>query len=410
MTMWNDSHISAHLRQAFEHAVRGSSQRAIHLIELIETLQPSDENPMWAVAVVKAVLAAREGDSNKLLEHIRHASQNPLGESTLRSILVSENTAVPIIGKNMIRQAMADPKPWLREWIANKTNKYVLVSAIVLACTLTALISIALRSDHQSWFAKGDNSLQNSNGTNLPGIENLQEATGQVVLRLRVILKSGNTIWFPLSRGSAFFIARDGLLLTNRHVIDGGDEWVQKDNRVIDWDLEIRGLGGSSKTFKARVIHSSRYLDIAVLKIDFEFDDPPAWDTNINAGETVTSLGYPGAGQDVEKILNPQATLTKLNKISAAVDKGDDVDTSILLPETPSLFQGIISAIRSGERGQYIQTDAAIQPGMSGGPLINQRGKVVGLITWKHGSVEGMGQAISMVSVKKDIVHIDGMK
>ena len=67
-----------------------------------------------------------------------------------------------------------------------------------------------------------------------------------------------------------------------------------------------------------------------------------------------------------------------------------------------SITQGIVSSIRRDKGVVYIQTDAAISPGSSGGPLFNKKGKVIGVATWKVPSsfgAEGLGFAISIPSI-----------
>jgi len=156
------------------------------------------------------------------------------------------------------------------------------------------------------------------------------------------------------SIGSGVIINADkGYVMTNHHVIDGADEIVVtlKDNREIDAEL----IGSDPKT------------DIAVLKIDAsnlsELDFAP--DDQAKVGDYVIAIGNPfGLGQTVTT--------------------------------------GIISGLgRGGNRGgqyeDFIQTDAAINMGNSGGPLVNSRGQIIGINTQiysRSGGNDGIGFAV----------------
>lgn len=154
--------------------------------------------------------------------------------------------------------------------------------------------------------------------------------------------------------GSGFFIRPEGYILTNNHVVEGSDE--------ITVTLPNRN------SYPAKLIGASKDLDIAVLKIDvtnspyLEFADSDS----VQIGEWVVAIGNP---------LNLSYTVT----------------------------QGIISGLeRPGPnpdfRAELIQTDAAINQGNSGGPLVNLSGKVVGvnvaISVTELGKAEGIGFAI----------------
>ncbi|MES2014897.1 MAG: trypsin-like peptidase domain-containing protein [Pseudomonadota bacterium] len=132
--------------------------------------------------------------------------------------------------------------------------------------------------------------------------------------------------------GSGFFISSDGYVLTNAHVVDGADDVVVT---LID-----------RREFKARVLGSDKRADVALLKVDAsKLPSLPIGDSaRIRVGEWVIAIGSP---------FNLENTVTA----------------------------GIISA-KSRDTGDYlplIQSDVAVNPGNSGGPLINMRGEVIGM-------------------------------
>jgi S1-C subfamily serine protease len=78
-----------------------------------------------------------------------------------------------------------------------------------------------------------------------------------------------------------------------------------------------------------------------------------------------------------------------------------------------SVTEGIISALdRVGPNNlaEYIQTDVSLNPGNSGGPLINTRGKVVGINNFKIGDAESLGFALESNSIRDSINDLAGEK
>ncbi len=136
--------------------------------------------------------------------------------------------------------------------------------------------------------------------------------------------------------GSGFVISADGFIVTNNHVIEGADE------------IEIEFFSG--ETLAAKVIGTDKNTDIAVLKV--ESDSPLPF---VNFGDSDTAR----VGDWVVAMGNP-------------------------LGQGFSVSAGIVSARNRALAGiydDYIQTDAAINRGNSGGPLFNLDGEVVGVNT-----------------------------
>jgi serine protease Do len=154
------------------------------------------------------------------------------------------------------------------------------------------------------------------------------------------------------SLGSGFIISADGFILTNAHVVDGADEITV---RLID-----------KREFKAKVIGADKRTDVALIKIEaaalptVKLGDP----NKLKVGEWVLAIGSP-FGFD--------------NTVTAGIvsGKGRSLPQENLVP--------------------FIQTDAAVNPGNSGGPLFNMRGEVVGInsqIYSRTGGYMGLSFAI----------------
>jgi serine protease Do len=155
------------------------------------------------------------------------------------------------------------------------------------------------------------------------------------------------------SGGSGFVISGDGLVVTNNHVIRGADQ------------VRVR-LGDD--TFDAEVIGTDAATDIALLRIeaDRQLDYLQLGDsTGLRVGDWVMAIG------------NPQG-LTNSVTVGVVSAKGRRINIS---QETASFED-------------FIQTDAAINFGNSGGPLVNLTGQVVGINTAINWGSENIGFAV----------------
>lgn len=173
-----------------------------------------------------------------------------------------------------------------------------------------------------------------------------------------------------MSTGSGVIISEDGYIVTNNHVIDNADE------------LEV--TLNDNRKFKAKVIGADPTTDIALVKIDtkglpfLSFTDSE----KIRVGEWVLAVGNP---------YNLNSTVT----------------AGIISAKARSI--GIISSPNSETRANegieaFIQTDAAVNPGNSGGALVNLNGDLIGIntaIASRTGSYTGYSFAVPSNIVSK---------
>ena len=164
------------------------------------------------------------------------------------------------------------------------------------------------------------------------------------------------------SLGSGVIVRSDGVVVTNNHVIEGGQE--------------IMVVLGDRRELPAKVLLADPRVDVAVLKIDAGAERLPvlAMDDHEDAqiGDLVLAIGDPfGVGQTVT------------NGIVSALAR-----TGVGITEVP----------------YFIQTDAAINPGNSGGALVNMNGDMIGMntaILSQSGQSSGVGFAIPAAMVKR---------
>jgi len=173
---------------------------------------------------------------------------------------------------------------------------------------------------------------------------------------------------FYSASGSGFIITADGYVVTNSHVIDG-------------FDLIKVQVPGYDEPFVADIIGSDAQTDIAVLKIKSqdEFEYVTLGDSDaLLPGELAVAIGNPFG--------ELEGTVTV----------------------------GVISAMNRnlaeiGLEYELLQTDASINNGNSGGPLVNSFGEVIGVTNAKISSGEGLGFAIPINDVKtiiEDLINV----
>lgn len=169
--------------------------------------------------------------------------------------------------------------------------------------------------------------------------------------------------------GSGVIIDKDGIVLTNNHVVDDAD------------NIKVRLMDG--REFEAKVKGVDPQTDLAVITIDAKDLQPIKIGNSDKArvGDWVLAIGSP---------LNPQLEHTVTSGIISAKGR---------------------SAVGLSQYEDYIQTDAAINPGNSGGALVNLRGELIGInsaIATQTGGFMGIGFAIPTnlaQKVTKDIIE-----
>lgn len=174
--------------------------------------------------------------------------------------------------------------------------------------------------------------------------------------------------------GSGFIISEDGMILTNKHV-------------VLDEEAEYTVLTNDGGKFPAKVLAKDPNQDLAIIKIekqDYSFPTVQLGDSsNIKIGQTVIAIG--------------NALGEFRNTISVGVISG--------LGRTVTAGGGtFVETIED-----VIQTDAAINKGNSGGPLLNLKGEVIGINTATVLEAQNISFSIPVNKAKRDIEQVKSL-
>ena len=172
------------------------------------------------------------------------------------------------------------------------------------------------------------------------------------------------------SSGTGFAITSNGLIATNHHVVDGAKT------------IKVRGINNDfNKRYSAKLLISDKENDLAIIKVDDNSFSglgtiPYTIKSNgSNVGENIFVLGYP-----------------------LRASMGDEVKLTNGIISSKTGFQGDLSSY---------QISAPVQPGNSGGPLFNSKGKLIGIINAKHKGAENASYAVKSTYLSNLIDLLD---
>ena len=261
----------------------------------------------------------------------------------------------------------------------NKTNIGIVASAVFLSIVFGflagAITSVFFYSQFNNYSIETNlkpfpeieekeekESYQSQDSQETATIRAVKEASPAVVS----IMKS------EMEGGTGFIVSEDGLILTNKHV-------------VLDKEADYTVFTNDGRKFPAKVLAIDPVEDLAVLKIEQENNTP----------FPVLKLGNSDSleiGQAVIAIGNALAEFR--NTVSTGVISG-------LGRKITASGGGFVETLED-----VIQTDAAINKGNSGGPLLNLKGEVIGINTAMAINAQSIGFAIPINKAKKDIEQV----
>ncbi len=166
-------------------------------------------------------------------------------------------------------------------------------------------------------------------------------------------IKAVVSITTDIGIGSGAIIDKDGYIITNRHVIENARKGSVKTS--------------DGRVHAVRIVAKSPHADLAVLKIEGEFSRL-LFTKKPLVGSRIIAMGSP-AGLEF------------------------------------TVTEGIVSAVRTIGNIEYVQTDLSLNPGNSGGPVVNTKGEIVGIVSQKVKGFEGLGFAIAPEEAKQFVAE-----
>jgi S1-C subfamily serine protease len=181
--------------------------------------------------------------------------------------------------------------------------------------------------------------------------------------------------------GTGFIVSKDGMILTNKHV-------------VLDEEADYTVFTNDGKSFPAKVLARDPFQDLAIIKIDQEkiVDGQGSF---VLKSFPVVKLG------DSEKVQIGQTVIAIGNALGEFRNTVSVGVISGLGRTITASGGGLVETLED-----VIQTDAAINKGNSGGPLLNLKGEVVGINTAMVEQAQTIGFAIPINKAKKDIEQV----
>lgn len=206
---------------------------------------------------------------------------------------------------------------------------------------------------------------EDKNGENALTVSEIAEKMKPSVVAIEVTKPTKTSI------GSGIIISEDGYIATNSHLVAGG--------------TSVRVIMQDGTEFEAEIVGKDELSDVAVIKVDKTGLTPAVLGDSdaLIVGEHVTAIGTP-------------AGLELIGSVTDGIISGVNRDVKIY-DDTGALQKTM----------KLVQTNASINSGNSGGPLVNDAGEVIGIVTMKlTDGFDGVGFAIPINGAKKIIDEI----
>jgi putative serine protease PepD len=283
----------------------------------------------------------------------------------------------------LLQQQTHQPKPRKGGRIATLVGVAALAAALIGGASGAAVVGLEGNTTTSSLTSVTGQQLSNSAPID---VSSVAAKVLPSVVQVNVTLQDGDAI------GSGIVLTSDGRILTNAHVVEGA---------VGDVTVVL----SDGKKYQASVVGSDTKADIAVLQAKNATGLTAAAlgdSSKVAVGSTVVAIGSPGGLQNTVT----SGIVSALNRNLADVGGGQ--------PSTP--YSHTRNQASTGPSYTAIQTDASINQGNSGGPLVNTAGQVIGINSALYnpsassdsaGSV-GIGFAIPINDAKTIVTQITG--
>ncbi|MCP3906213.1 MAG: hypothetical protein GY715_21520 [Planctomycetes bacterium] len=244
--------------------------------------------------------------------------------------------------------------------------------------------------------------------------ELIQSTVCRVVVRQHVRLDRWKVAKLPVGMGTGCVIRRDGLIVTNAHVVDTDELPDITGHKIVGNDVVVVfHYGDRTYELAADEIHRSKRTDLAWIKVDHRFTRALAIAPTPVPGQPAKAFGYPWVADGAAAVNQIDEDVREYNDLlrRLGTDREPTVEEWLGGPGNllPTVTAGIVSAIRDTEEGLFIQTDTFVHNGNSGGPLVDGSGRVLGLVTFGSDEVESTNFCIGGYTMWEELRHEKGI-
>jgi len=399
-------------RRALEQAMFGSVDRATRMKEITQSTDHANEIQSWRYDLIEALIDIRIGRLELGEERLRTVFENAQALGITNSLLsVLNKSHFDESQRRMIRttvQSALEAKN-----TSTQSGFWYRYRSIMIAASIILLIGGS--SAYAIWRYMQPIPFE---------LKQAEQNVGLIVTALEWTLKDGTKMMVPGGSGSCFIVSGDGLLLTNRHVTTLGgtlsDMLLQSGTLGIGKDAidyTVTGFKylvrfGDGEWLEATLKYESEEFDVAVLQVDREFQRPLRIAGIPAVGEVVVVWGFPGIASDIAMALNSDNSSESNLKWRYKSKYQENNFMEYFYPLTSSSInrnEGHVStkpyrSTEMGTEGMVIQIDAPVNPGNSGGPLVNSQGRVIGIVTLESTKSESNNLAFAIESMKDELI------
>jgi S1-C subfamily serine protease len=412
------------IQQAHANLANGNTQAAIELLQKAKTLAQSDSLLTSTVYLEMAKACAQSDQNEATTEFFEKAimadssicdqaskwltelerSKNKKIVKQLRKIML-EHEPQSVDNTTNVMQSPSQEEPQSKKSplrsISNSFARFDFYSGLkILSFSCIALLFCIL-----IWFVTNQFFARKDKGSF--DINRVQNNVGQVFVVATIFDKdSKGEVTIPVSMGSSCAVGKDGYLITSRHIIESFRS-IEGEEDVINVQLFVCFGTLPSDRYVANIIHECPYFDAALIKIDRFFKNPfDEIKDPVEQGEQVFACGFPGTAGDLVAALDSKSILKKYSDEIKKLRSKGTADFFKLIPDASfsvSVTSGIVSSLRTVDNLTWVQTDASIKPGNSGGPLITPDYKLVAINTIKHKDSDTTNMSIMAKELKKEL-------
>lgn len=398
------SHLDTLIEQARSNLAQKDLKAALALLRRAEQLAQADSAMLGRIYFEMARVYGESSDEASALTLVRKAvKSNPEIASEIdewqRELVASKKT-------RLARKVRDEVKAYIPKVVAEGNllgmPARIWVGGGICAAGLIATLLFVFASP---WDILGLGTSKDQSGT--LDIERIRNNVGQLFIVVTIEEPNyGGEFTIPVSFGSCFAVSKNGYLMTNKHIIE---TYREADKEEIVERCELFVCFGDKPTdrYEVKIVHECPYYDAAIIKVNKYFHNPfVVVAKQISQGDEVYACGFPGTAADLVTGLDIKGIRDKWIEQARELRMAGKADFFELVPRGSfgvSVTRGIISAIRTIEDIEWIQTDAAINRGNSGGPLVTGDCKIIAVNTIKHAESESTNFSLAINQLTREL-------